>query len=136
MFILRQRTQMAEMVDSLCVLRLACLAHGQAVAVWLQEEPLWKKKGRQQGRFFPVYTFLPTYIASPNISQPTGVINIHEIACLSLLQYVCFLTASPRGPIPIFGHHFATISCFVGKSCQFPSSTAKYRLNDCQAVIR
>ena len=47
-----------------------------------------------------------------------------------------FLTASPRGPIPIFGHFIAAISCFVGKSCQLPSSTAKYRLNDCQVVIR
>ena len=31
--------------------------------------------------------------------------------------------------------HFA-ISCFVGKSGQFPSSTTKYRLNNCQAIIR
>ena len=33
------------------------------------------------------------------------------------------------------GFHFA-ISCFVIKSCQFPLSTAKYRLNNCQAVVR
>ena len=38
--------------------------------------------------------------------------------------------------ISSFHHFISAISCFVGKSCQFPSSPTKYRLNNCQAIAR
>ena len=62
------------------------------------------------------------------------------------LSLTTFWPRAPRGPIPIFSHHFATISCSVWKSRQFPSCTAKSRplryidyrklLGCCRTVIR
>ena len=97
--------------------------------MWLQEEPLWKKKGRQQGRFFPVYTFLPTYIASPNISQPTGVINIHEIACLSSSKYIFF--SFYIGIVAIYSSHLSKyLHFFIHSSYQESCNMFQIFLHD------
>ena len=91
MFILRQRTQMAEMVDSLCVLRLPAWPWPGSSSVVAGRTPL-EEKGKAAGEVFPGLYLSPyLHFASPNISQPTGVISIHEIACLSSLRYFFLL---------------------------------------------
>ena len=52
MFILRQRTQMAEMVDSLCVLRLPAWPWPGSSSVVAGRTPL-EEKGKAAGEVFP-----------------------------------------------------------------------------------
>ena len=75
--------------------------------------------------------FCPTWTSKQDTICPREIINI-----LKLLRL--FLTASPRGPIPIFSHHhfISAISCSVSKSSQFPSCTGKYRLNKLKLAIK